>query len=87
MEQDASFVNHSKVQRSPVLKEREVYELVVDGEVVVGRAIVRGHLARAMVIAAAHLRPLKRLVVEQLRIRRRMREGREIEPTDDANVF
>jgi hypothetical protein len=31
----AGFINHGNVERTPVLKEGHVHELIIDGEVVV----------------------------------------------------
>lgn len=42
MYEDTGFVNHRDVEWAPVLEEREVEKLVVDGEVVVGRGLVGG---------------------------------------------
>lgn len=40
--EDACFVDHRKIQRAPVLKEREIEKLVVDCEVIVGCIFIGG---------------------------------------------
>lgn len=46
MYQYAGLVDHRKVEWSPVLKEREIQELVVDGEVVVKSIFILGGRSR-----------------------------------------
>lgn len=41
MDKDTCFIYHRKVERAPILEEREVEELVVDREVVIRCLIVR----------------------------------------------
>ena len=40
MHQNAGFVYHRKVKRAPIFEERQVEQLVVNGEVVVQRILV-----------------------------------------------
>lgn len=40
MQENAGLVNHSEVQWTPVLEEREVAQFVVDGKPVVGRIVI-----------------------------------------------
>ena len=40
VDKDTSFVDHGKIERSPVLEERQVEQLVIDGEVPILRVIL-----------------------------------------------
>ena len=40
MHQNARFVYHCDIQRAPILEEREIKELVVDCEVIIGSVII-----------------------------------------------
>jgi hypothetical protein len=42
MDENAGFVDHSQIQRTPVLEEGQIDQLVVDREIVVFCIFVRG---------------------------------------------
>lgn len=55
MKQYTRLIHHCQVQRSPILKEREIDELVVDSEIVVRRAVIRRDWSGPMVVPRADL--------------------------------
>lgn len=82
MYEDAGFVNHRDVEWAPVLEEREVEKLVVDGEVVVGRGLVCG---RGMDLLGTRTDAwttagLCGEAVEDQRVGCRLRKGGEVKP-------
>jgi hypothetical protein len=82
VEENTGLVDHGKVEWTPVLEEGQVYELVVDGEVVVRRVVVLGDRARAMVATRADLWALARglCAVEEGRVRRGRGKGGKVQP-------
>lgn len=79
--QDASLVDHREVERTPILEKGEVEEVVVDDEVVVLGVIVGCRRLGGMGTANLGMVIWRvRLAVEDFWSRRRVREGREVQP-------
>ncbi len=77
-----SLVDHCDIEWAPVLEEREVEKLVINGEEVVRRHVVRsGRLPRT--ITRSYTRPVIAFIavlVQDCRIRRRLWKCGKIEP-------
>jgi len=89
MDQDTRFVHHRDVERSPILEEREVHELVVKREVVVRRAVIVRDGGDAITWSSSYPGLIFRIrsrAIEVLNIRRGMWECCKVEPGPNVKV-
>ena len=87
VDQNACLVHHRQVQRSPVLKKRQIQQLVVDGEVIV-RCIFVGRSGGEASWSRSDAWAIIRISSEAIQstgIRRRMREGGKIQSVHSMN--
>lgn len=81
MDKDACFINHGNIKRTPVLKKREIKELVVDSEVIIGGNFI-GRCPWTCPGLCANTGKRNRVPggVEGMRVRDGVTECRKIEP-------